>query len=257
MRARAVGYMHNNLSVRPFYLYEAISPLRCYQVTDACINYTLWACLTKDIPEPFLEIPESLNLLSPSEVRRFYQFKFARDRANHLAARIMVRHALSKNANITPAQWEFSRSEYGKPQIKSTQANKAANFNISHCDGLVVVATSEDPNIGVDVESISRSLLETPVVRSVFTGHELACWKSLPPSQKMRRYLQGWTLKEAYLKARGMGLHLSPRNIELEFDDPRFVINFAVQQNEDESAWQFGQAKLFERFIISWAHKQH
>ena len=65
--------------------------------------------------------------------------------------------------------------------------------------------------------------------------------QELAPPLRTGRFYSAWTLKEAYLKARGLGLGLSPRTLELDFDTPQRVrAQFGAQTRDDPSHWWFG-----------------
>jgi 4'-phosphopantetheinyl transferase len=89
--------------------------------------------------------------------------------------------------------------------------------SISHSAGRVACAVAAVP-VGVDVESLTRPrdhLALTDTVHSAAQRQHLA---ALPPEARAEPFLQAWTLKEAWLKAREQGLDFALMR-SLAFDD--------------------------------------
>ena len=80
-------------------------------------------------------------------------------------------------------------------------------FNLSHTDGLIACAVTIGREVGVDVEHIQRRLTHD-VAGRFFAPREVDDLKALPEDEQQRVFFDYWTLKEAYIKARGFGLAL-------------------------------------------------
>ena len=82
-------------------------------------------------------------------------------------------------------------------------------FNLSHTDGLVVCLVAVEREIGVDVEHTARAgSVGIEIAERFSSPSEVAELRSLPFADQRSRFFDYWTLKEAYIKARGLGLHL-------------------------------------------------
>ncbi len=75
------------------------------------------------------------------------------------------------------------------------------------------------PEVGVDVEAFSRAEEIVPLAPKVFSLAEQEQLNALPAAERPHRALSLWTLKEAYIKARGMGLSLPLRGISFLFGE--------------------------------------
>lgn len=90
------------------------------------------------------------------------------------------------------------RDENGKPQVKDLPLY----FNISHSAGWVACAVSDSP-IGIDLEVIQNRDLS--VARRICSQEELD-YIFAENKESLRRFLQVWTAKEAYVKLTGIGI---------------------------------------------------
>lgn len=117
-----------------------------------------------------------------------------------------MRGALSLWTDRAPEQWEFGLNEYGKPYIANPPHNIDLRFNLSHTNGMAVLALALNRELGVDVEYLGRKETNTDIAERFFAPEEVLDFISQPEQQKSMRFLEYWTLKESYIKAIGMGL---------------------------------------------------
>ena len=159
-----------------------------------------------------------LALLSESERQRWQKFRFERHAREYLATRALVRTALSHFRPTAPEAWQFQANAYGKPAL---HPDCGLSFNLSNSLELVVclIADAGDMGVevGVDVEALSRAQQILGVAPRVFSLRELAQLNALNGPQKLDRAVSLWTLKESYIKARGMGLSLPLEMISFVF----------------------------------------
>lgn len=151
---------------------------------------------------------EAEHILSPEERQRARAFRFPKDRDLYVAAHVFLRRILSRYAPINPTQWQFKHNAYGKPAI-ANPGYDWLQFNLSHTQGMVACAVARGRAVGVDVENIKRPDDLPALCQYVLTPREASDVLSKPfPSRQTERFFTYWTLKEAYIKARGMGLQL-------------------------------------------------
>lgn len=89
--------------------------------------------------------------------------------------------------------------------------------SISHSAGSVACAVADVP-VGVDVESLARPRDHLALAQTVHGAAQCERLASLPADSRALAFLQQWTLKEAWLKAREQGLDFA-RMRALSFDD--------------------------------------
>ncbi len=149
-----------------------------------------------------------LEVLSADERARQQRFIFDRHRLEFGVSHALVRETLSRYAPVAPEQWEFSCNPQGCPRIVPRPDAPGLRFNLSHTSGLVACAVTLDRAIGVDVEETRADRATASIARSVFSPHEVAALEALEPELQGPRFFSYWTLKEAYIKARELGLSL-------------------------------------------------
>ena len=76
--------------------------------------------------------------------------------------------------------------------------------------------------MGIDLEAGARLGNDWPgLVRRVFSPREGAELAALPAGRQRGAFLDGWTRKEAYLKATGLGITEGLQTIEVTLDPDR------------------------------------
>lgn len=160
------------------------------------------------------------SCLSDEERRRAASFRFEKDRQRYLAAHVALRERLAVFVGCPPEQLAFEAGEQGKPRLaKGSSSATGVHFNLSHSEDLALVALSEEEEVGVDLEVI-RAVEDAPALAAlVFGVNERRVLRGLTGTERDCAFLQGWTRKEACLKALGTGLSLSPLGFEAGLHD--------------------------------------
>jgi 4'-phosphopantetheinyl transferase len=181
------------------------------------------------------------SLLTAEEVARGRRFSFAEGRRDYLATRTLERTVLSRYAPVEPNAWRFRPGSHGRPEIAAPLQAPLA-YNLAHSGGLIacVVAAAGDA-VGVDVESLRRRA-PLEVADRFFAPSEAAALRALPAALRPRRFFDYWTLKESYIKARGLGLSLPLSQFAIALDHgppPRVAFDPALA--DDPAWWEFRQ----------------
>ena len=199
---------------------------------------------------------ECLAWLTESELKRFQRFQFDRHRKQLLLGRVLMRAALSfYDKSIAPADWTFMQNKYGKPFI-SNEGAASLYFNLSHSAGRVVLAVSRCEEIGVDIESAIKPRRIAAIAQRYFSDKEAAALLSLPENQQQSRFYDLWTLKEAYIKACGMGLAIPLQHFSYGFPaEDSLKVEFDSRRNDEEAAWRFWQVSAGTDYKLALAAK--
>ncbi len=161
-----------------------------------------------------------LAWLDAAERRRRDAFVFDRDRRLFLAAHALTRALLGACLGAQPQALSFETDAFGRPHLVARGADAASRlvFSLSHTHGFVACAAWRDGQVGVDVEGLARARDEVALARSFFAASEAQAIERLEGAARAERFMATWTLKEAYAKARGLGLNLPFTSFE--FPEP-------------------------------------
>jgi len=181
-----------------------------------------------------------LALLSAEERAKADRFAFAHDRDCFVAAHALLRATLSDYFARPPQDWAFVTNAWGKPRIDANDGSGRLCFNLSHTRSHVAVAVALDREVGVDVERIAPSRADEEVARQLFAPAEFAAFQEEPQAGRAEAFFDVWTLKEAYIKAVGLGVALPLKDFAFTRDPLR--ISFAPTRDDTPSRW------LFRRF---------
>lgn len=182
-----------------------------------------------------------VQLLSEPERAQWQRFKVEDARLQYLVTRALVRTTLSRYADVPARTWQFETNAYGRPHISQPQASGNLRFNLSNTTGLVACAVSMDCEIGIDVENITRTVDADAVAPSVFAPAELADFRKAGLEDQRERFFSYWTLKESYIKARGMGLSLPLDAFWFELGGPSPLLCVTERCPDIPDRWRFYQ----------------
>jgi 4'-phosphopantetheinyl transferase len=176
----------------------------------------LWCAYISEIGDDALWLRYDA-LLSAGERARRARFRFAKDRRRYLLTRALVRTVLSRYQAVPPEAWVFSEGQRGRPQIAAPRLESALEFNIAHSADLVMLGVTSNRTLGVDAESLAMRDAAIEGLDRYFAAEERAALLALSSPARRRRFFELWTLKESYIKARGMGLAIALDAFRFEF----------------------------------------
>jgi 4'-phosphopantetheinyl transferase len=188
--------------------------------------------------------------LSSDECRRLDRLRREADRHTFLAAHALVRRALSRYADVRPEGWVFAANRWGRPEIAGPAAAPVLRFSLSHTAGLIACAVARDGDCGVDVEFLDRGGDPLKVARRVLSPEELADLEAQPAGVRRDRFLAYWTLKEAYVKARGVGLAIPLRAISFSLTGERIRITSTPPGDDLGDGWRFAALRPTPRHAL-------
>ncbi len=190
-----------------------------------------------------------LSALDDEERSRAARFVHDHDRRQFIAAHAMLRGLLQRLAGKPAAEWKFAIGSRGKPALHPDHGMDRLNFNISHTRGAVACAMTLDHPIGVDIEHVERPGRLLEIANSYFAPDELAILHAAPEAEQRTVFFRLWTLKEAYIKARGDGLHLQLDLFAFSLSPPR--IAFAPGLADDPVRWHFSTMTPTPEHLLS------
>jgi 4'-phosphopantetheinyl transferase len=116
------------------------------------------------------------------------------------------RAVLSLYLSQHPWAWQFFTGTHGRPELVPIPGVPCVSTSVSHTEGMVVIGVTKAGLLGVDVERIDRRRRALEIARRCFDPEEVAALQALPVEMRHGFFAALWSLKESYLKARGVGI---------------------------------------------------
>ncbi len=211
--------------------------------------------MTDTIYWALISRPENLSerggqLLSPSEMNKLCSLRFPKRRDDWLlgrsAAKLLVR-SIPNYQHFSPDEMEIQTTPEGAPYLRLPSGSASQDcLSISHCDRHAMCAFSLGPALkfGVDLEKVEPR--SEGFVEDYFTPAEREMVHAYPLEVRDLVATLVWSLKEAMLKALGVGLRWDTRQVEIADTDDLFAPN-------GHHPWREIQVDDHERKDRSWA----
>jgi 4'-phosphopantetheinyl transferase len=190
-----------------------------------------------------------LAWLSPPERLRYARFVHDDDRWMFLMGRVMARTLVGRALGCDPTAWRWREGPHGRPEID--EPGTAWRFNVAHSAGLVACAIAEGRDVGVDVEDLARRPVSPGFLRRYFSPGEVADVGAQPAAGRQERLLTYWTLKEAYLKARGLGVSVPLADVEFALTAGGPRIRFLGVLAGADTNWHFHLERTTPRHLMA------
>lgn len=175
---------------------------------------------------------EALAWLDHTEKERWHSYRYARPRREFVLCRAALRAALCGRLGCCNQELAFEISRHGKPVAVVGGRPAPVSFNVSHSGNHGLIALAAEGRIGVDVEQRATRHDPDGPIRTVFAPAERAELAAARGARKVDLFLTLWTLKEALIKALGVGLSL---------DLSAFEIPPAMRRGSSATTFRFPQ----------------
>lgn len=192
--------------------------------------------------------------LDAAERERYARMGLEQGRTLYLATRGLARSVLSRYApEIPPEAWAFEANRWGKPFVVGPPNAPRIELNLSNTHGMVVGAFARAREVGVDVEPSAREPSALALAERFFSAKEAAALRALPESARRGRFLAYWTLKESYIKARGMGLAIPLGRFSFDLDAADGAIRIALEPDlaDDPATWRFERLTIGTEYVVA------
>jgi 4'-phosphopantetheinyl transferase len=185
------------------------------------------------------------------EYARASRYQFERDRRLFLVGRALLRASLSRRSGRPPSDWRFITDSYGRTLLSG---GGQWAFSVSHTVGAVVCAVGEGIELGIDVESPHHKKVWDDIMSIAFTAAERSRLARMTPFERATVACHLWTLKEAYSKARGLGLAIPFDRIGFDILDESVLFEPAIDVEPEPAKWSFLRLELLRRYCaaVSW-----
>ena len=145
-----------------------------------------------------------VDILTDNEVGRAGRFYRTIDGLKFAGTRVILRRLLGRYTTTQPKDVILRISPLGKPMVE-TGGHSSINFSVSRSGDFAVMAFSRTKRIGIDIEFVDESILSFRNTRDAARMFGLPVSRMASPAAGPSFY-NGWTRREAYLKALGIGL---------------------------------------------------
>ena len=212
-------------------------------------NYIdLWAINPTQLSDSSIEYLKTA--LIENEVEKLKRYKNKKAQHTALVTRAISRLVLAQYTTTQASQLTFKRNQHGKPELINNKEN--LRFNLSHNNELIIIGVCIEDDIGCDIENPLRKVNIEPLTRRYFSKQEHNELCELTSEIQQQRFFEMWTLKEAFVKATGVGIGLgldtfyfnktlSENNINIIFND-----HYPLDKNQ---SWQFYQQRLSNQLL--------
>jgi 4'-phosphopantetheinyl transferase len=196
------------------------------------------------LDQPANVIAKLAPLLSEDEYQRAMRYYRPVDRDRFIVGRGILRKIISAYLALPPGQLQFTYNEYGKPAVSDDQNDRDLNFNLSHSAELILYAVTIGRVVGIDIEYIREDFATLEIAEHFFSKDEVAALKSLPTDQRTIGFFNCWSRKEAFIKAKGMGVSypLDRFTVSLAPDEPPALLK-VDDDNREVARWKMCELK--------------
>ena len=188
------------------------------------------------LDQPNAVVEQFWGTLSADEQERAARFHFPGGRDSYVVGRGILRELLSRYLGMQPSEVSLTYSAHGKPALAEGCGRLALRFNLAHSGRLALYGLVLDRLIGIDIEKHRPDFAGQRIADRFFSSRESDALRALPKEQREEAFLNCWTRKEAYIKARGEGLSfpLDAFDVSLAPGEPAALL--ATQGDPSEAA---------------------
>ena len=185
---------------------------------------------------PTVTDPDTLSRLtqwlSPAEQQRAQHSITTAVRNTYITSHAVMRLILGRYAQQLPQLLEFAYSKHGKPTLAH---GIPFHFNLSHTRAYALLGISSLCQIGIDIEIIKPTRDILAIAKRFFSDSEYHWLAHMDTKQRYENFFQLWCHKEAYLKARGLGLQGGLSSFSLSKED--LLATCCIEDDNKQRWW--------------------
>jgi 4'-phosphopantetheinyl transferase len=208
------------------------------------------------LEEPLELVPRLALTLSSEERCKAERFRFVCHRNQFIFARGFLRRVVAFYLDCEPHAVQFSYSSKGKPQLDRSFHQTTVSFNLSHSNGLAMLAIGDGIQIGIDVEFVRPICNVNELAERFFSPNEVTAFRTFPDSQRLIAFYTCWTRKEAFVKASGDGLTCPLDSFDVSFADGKPAKVMGIAGSERKAAqWSIRELAPAHGYVAAVAYK--
>jgi 4'-phosphopantetheinyl transferase len=220
----------------------------------AADEVNVWIAVLDRSPE---EVAALQALLSADELDRTARIHSPRTRVEFAVGRGLLRTLLASYLGVGAARIRFALGPAGKPELREPSGT-GLHFNVTHSHGLAMYAVTSRCPVGVDVEHLRPMSNYLGLAERYFSPREFEMLRSLPDEQRAEAFFHAWTRKEAFLKARGVGLSYGLERVEVTLgpQEPAQLLRLDGEERQARS-WSLCNLEPAPGFVGALALERH
>jgi 4'-phosphopantetheinyl transferase len=221
--------------------------------TDTPFSDDLISIWSVGLEWPESEVQAAVEILSSGEQERAKRFHRVSDRKHFIVARAALRAILTRYLKVDPRQISLDHNIFGKPRLTGHMCYPDLRFNLAHSSGLALYVIANSREVGVDLERIEPEFATMGIARSLFAPEEVAALSSLSNEDFLAGFYRCWTRKEAYVKAKGLGLSLPLQSFVVSVAPPNETPLLVHDRDEieEQARWMLVDVIVGEGFAAS------
>ena len=177
-----------------------------------------------------------MALLSNDEQIKADRYRFEKHRRRYILGRATLRNLLGSYLDRAPDTFRFSYNSHGKPFLANDDSG--LRFNVSHSGEIMLAAFVLNSEIGIDIEAIQQDIDYMGIGQRWFSEQESNTLRDLPEEQRIGAFFRAWARKEAYIKARGIGLSYPLNRFSVSMDETSPALLEHQDGSQEIKSWQ-------------------
>ncbi len=177
------------------------------------------------------------SCMDPIEQARILRYRPERSRVRFICARGILKQLLGMYTGLSPQEIRFDYGALGKPHLNA-DLGIPIQFNATDTRNEALYAFCYGAELGVDIELASRTVKHDQLARKKLAHEEYNFYESLSEELRQNFILSLWTRKEAYGKARGVGIRYPLNEANLLGTEG---LNDAVVTDQHGITWEIVQ----------------
>lgn len=157
----------------------------------------------------------ALACLDEGELLRWSRFEYSGPQRQFVLSRAALRAVLCKELACGNDELAFGVSPHGKPFARVRNRRSDISFSVSHSGHHGLIALAPDGRLGVDIEErVERRRIDVLIDAALGReeGGEVASARGF---EQLHLFFKLWTMKEAVMKAHGLGIQLDASTFEI------------------------------------------
>lgn len=149
-----------------------------------------------------MDISFLYNLADKETIKKVEKKVEFKDRVRTIISEILTKMLIAKMLGKSFYEVRLKKGLYGKPFLEDC----FLSFNVSHSGQWVIIALSNEFEIGIDIEQVNKKHFDKDLFQ-YFSEQEYQYLNRLKGEKQFHSFFEVWTAKESFVKCLGIGLN--------------------------------------------------